>query len=294
MVDDFFTDSVVLITGGTGSLGSTLVSLLHQRYKCRKIIVFSRDEQKQQLMAKQLGALIPELRFFIGDVRDFDRVKQAMENVNYCFNCAAMKHIEVCEYNPLEAVKTNVLGVANIVRACIECGADRAIQISTDKAVNPVNLYGATKLAAEKLFLAANFYNRTQFKVCRYGNVIASRGSVIETWLNLKAQGIREFPITDERMTRFWISLPQAAELVATTLMSDTKVGIPRIPSMRMVDVAKAIDPDCTIKIVGMRPGEKLHECLASPDEHIPGCEEGFYSDRNDRRLTPEELRGML
>lgn len=288
---DGFDGSTICITGGTGSLGATLVSLLHQKHECKKIIVFSRDEQKHQLMQKQLGALIPELRFFIGDVRDYDRVRQALDGVGYVFHCAAMKHIDVCEYNPLEAVKTNVTGSANVVRGCVDAGVKRAILVSTDKAVSPVNLYGATKLCAEKLFLAANAYNRTQFKVVRYGNVLASRGSVIETWLNLKAQGIHEFGITDERMTRFWLTLPEAAEAVVATMVSECKIGIPRIPSMKMVDVAKAIDPDCTLKIIGMRPGEKLHECLASPDEHVPDCEDGYYSDRNSLWLTAEEFR---
>jgi UDP-N-acetylglucosamine 4,6-dehydratase len=286
--------SRILITGGTGSLGGTLVAYLHQHYQPQKIIVFSRDEKKQQDMHRELGDKVPELRFFIGDVRDYGRVHQALRGVDYVFHCAALKHIDVCEYNPHEAVKTNVNGAANVVRACVDLGVQRAIQVSTDKAVNPINLYGATKLCAEKLFLAANAYNRTQFKVCRYGNVIASRGSVIETFLNLKAQGIHEFPITDERMTRFWISLPQAAGVVVRTLLSDVKIGIPCIPSMKMTDVARAIDPDGTLKIVGMRPGEKLHECLASPDEHVPGCEQGYYSDKNDKWLTPEQLRAML
>jgi UDP-N-acetylglucosamine 4,6-dehydratase len=289
--NDIFSGSTVLISGGTGSLGGTLVSLLHQKYKCRKIIVLSRDERKQQQMKGQLGELIPELRFFIGDVRDYDRVAQALHGVDYVFHCAAMKHIDLCEYNPLEAVKTNVTGSANLVRACVDAGVKRAILVSTDKAVAPVNLYGATKLCAEKLFLAANAYNRTEFKVVRYGNVLASRGSVIETWLSLKAQGIHEFKITDERMTRFWITLPQAADAVVATFVSEAKIGIPRIPSMKMVDVARAIDPDCTFKIIGMRPGEKLHECLASPDEHVPGCEDGYYSDKNNVWLTAEQLR---
>jgi len=288
------TGSTILITGGTGSLGTALTSLLHLRYRPRKIIIFSRDEKKQQDMKRQLGEIIPELRFFIGDVRDYDRVRQALGGVDFCFHTAAMKHIDVCEYNPLEAIKTNVVGSSNVVRACCDARVGRAIVVSTDKAVAPVNLYGATKLSAEKLFLAANAYNRTQFKVVRYGNVLASRGSVIETFLNLKEQGIHEFPITDERMTRFWITLPQAAEAVMATLMSEGKIGIPRIPSMKIVDVARAIDPDCTFKIVGMRPGEKLHECLASPDERVPGCEEGYFSDKNELWLTPGQLRGMV
>jgi UDP-N-acetylglucosamine 4,6-dehydratase len=281
-----------MITGGTGSLGSTLASLLHIRARPHKIIVYSRDECKQQQMAAQLGGTIPELRFLLGDVRDIGRLLEATRDVDFVFHAAALKHIDQCEYNPTEAVKTNVLGSMSVVQACLERGVASAILISTDKACHPVNLYGATKLAAEKLFLAANAYRKTQFKVVRYGNVLASRGSVIETFLGLREQGSHEFPITDERMTRFWITLPEAAETVVATLLTEgVKIGIPRIASMRIVDVARAIDPECTFKMVGMRPGEKLHECLVSPDERVPGFEAGYYSDKNDLWLTAEELR---
>ena len=293
MTDDILRGSTILISGGTGTLGAELVCFLHDRYKPKKIIIYSRCEQRQQAMRRELSEIMPELRFLIGDVRDYDRLRQAMEGVDFCFHCAAMKHIDVCEYNPLEAVKTNVNGSANVVRACIDAGVKRAILTSTDKAVNPVNLYGATKLCAEKLFLAANSYNRTAFAVCRYGNVLASRGSVIETWLSLREQGIHEFALTDERMTRFWITLEQAAEVVIATMLGRHKIVIPRLPSMRMTDVARAIDPACTFKIIGMRPGEKLHECLASPDECIPGCEQGYYSNKNDRWLTAEQFRDL-
>jgi UDP-N-acetylglucosamine 4,6-dehydratase len=287
-----FDGAIILITGGTGSLGATLVSALHLSHKPRKIIVFSRDECKQQQMQQQLGEQIPELRFILGDVRDPGRLYEAMNGVHICIHAAALKHIDLCEYNPTETIKTNVVGSMNVVQACLARGVVRAIVISTDKAVAPVNLYGATKLAAEKLFLAANAFNRTEFKVVRYGNVLASRGSVIETFLSLRAQGIHEFPITDEAMTRFWITLPEAAETVVATVVSGrVKIGIPRIASMKIVDVARAIDPECTFKIVGMRPGEKLHECLVSPDERVPGFEHGYYSDRNDLWLTAQELR---
>jgi UDP-N-acetylglucosamine 4,6-dehydratase len=286
--------ATILITGGTGSLGSALVPLLHLRHKPKKIIVFSRDEKKQQDQKRELGELIPELRFFIGDVRDYDRLRQAMEGVDYVFHAAAMKHIDVCEYNSLEAVKTNVTGSANVVRSCVDAGVKRAILVSTDKAVGPVNLYGATKLCAEKLFLAANAYNRTRFKIVRYGNVLASRGSVIETFLNLKAQGIHEFPITHPDMTRFWLTIPQAADIVVSTMQSEVDIGIPYILSMRMADLARAIDPDCTFKIIGIRPGEKMHECLVSPDERVPEFEYGYYSDKNSLWLTPEKLRELV
>ncbi|MDD4891611.1 MAG: SDR family NAD(P)-dependent oxidoreductase [Phycisphaerae bacterium] len=286
-----FDGATIVITGGTGSLGAALVSLLHLRHKPARIVVFSRDERKQQQMEAQLGGGIPELRFLLGDVRDYDRLQEVMAGADVCIHAAALKHIDKCEYNPAEAVKTNVVGSMNVVRACVACGVERAILISTDKAVAPVNLYGATKLAAEKLFLAANAYHRTVFKVVRYGNVLASRGSVIETFLRLREQGVREFPITDERMTRFWIPLENAAELVLATLAAPVQVGIPRIPSMKVADLARAIDPECTFRLVGMRPGEKLHECLVSPDERVPGFEAGYYSDKNDLWLTAEELR---
>lgn len=289
-----FADSKILITGGTGSLGTVLVAVLHERHRPERIIVFSRDERKQAQMKQQLGETVPELRFLLGDVRDYERLRQVCEGIDFLFHAAALKRIDDCEYCPTEAIKTNVLGSMNVVNACLERSVKRAILISTDKSCNPVNLYGATKLCAEKLFLAANSYNRTEFKVVRYGNVLASRGSVIETWLGLKAQGVHEFPVTDERMTRFWLTLPEAAEAVVATMMSDVQIGIPRIPSMKMVDVARAIDPDCVFKVIGMRRGEKLHECLASPDEYIPGCEEGYYSHRNKMWLSADALREKL
>ena len=242
-------------------------------------------------MELQLGPIIPELRFRLGDVRDRDRLCQSLAGVDICIHAAALKHIDKCEANPTEAVKTNILGSMNVVEACLECGVSRALLVSTDKSCQPVNLYGATKLAAEKLFLAANAYNRTQFKIVRYGNVLASRGSVVETFLDLRAQGIHEFKITDERMTRFWITVEAAADLVLTTLASPVTIGIPRIPSMKITDLARAIDPQCTFKIIGMRKGEKLHECLVSPDEQVPGFENGYYSDKNHVWLTAEGLR---
>lgn len=288
------TGSTILITGGTGSLGTTLVSLLHLRFGPRKIIVYSRDEQKHALMQKQLGDIVPELRFLIGDVRDYERLCEVMAGVNYVFHCSALKHVDLAEYNPLEVVKTNVDGSANVVRACIHNGVERAILVSTDKAVNPVNLYGATKLCAEKIFLAANAYGKTRFACVRYGNVLASKGSVIETWMDLLDQGIHEFPITDERMTRFWLTLPEAAECVVATLLSGSRIGIPRIPSMKITEVARAIDPSCTFRLIGMRPGEKLHECLVSPDEHVPGFEQGYYSNTNTLWLSQDALREKL
>lgn len=287
-------DAAVMITGGTGSLGATLVAAINFRYKPKRIVVYSRDEYKQHKMQQQLGQVAPCLRFFLGDVRDSERLTEVMAGCDYVIHTAAYKQIDRIEYNPLEAVKTNVQGASNVVRACLATGVKRAVFISTDKAVAPVNLYGATKLCGEKLFLAANAFNKTEFKVVRYGNVLASRGSVIETFLALKSQGIRQFPITDEAMTRFWIQLPQAADLVLDVLRSDVKVGIPHIPSMKITDVARAIDPDCTFTIVGIRPGEKLHECLVSPDERVPGFENGYFSHMNDLWLTRDDLRKQV
>jgi len=272
----------ILITGGTGSLGNALVGKICTDYKPEKLIIFSRDEYKQKLMAEKFD-YYPCLRFFLGDVRNVTRLKEVCRDVDIVIHTAALKQIPTLEYNPTEAIKTNVDGTVNVVEACIACDVDRAVLISTDKAVNPINLYGATKLCAEKVFLAANSFNKTKFSVVRYGNVLNSRGSVIEHFLKLKEQGAKEFPITDKNMTRFWITLEDAASLVLTSL-SNGELTIPKLPSMKMVDIAKAIDPNCELKVTGIRPGEKLHECL----------KEGYTSDGNDWWLTPEELRRKI
>jgi len=274
----------VLISGGTGSLGNALVGKICTDYKPEKLIIFSRDEYKQKIMAEKFD-YYPCLRFFLGDIRDIKRFKEVCRDVDIVIHAAALKQIPTLEYNPTEAIKTNVDGTVNVVEACIDCGVDKAILISTDKAVNPVNLYGATKLCAEKIFLAANSFNKTRFSVVRYGNVLNSRGSVIEHFLKLKEAGIKEFPITHPDMSRFWLTLEDAARFVLVSLITaNDKVAIPQIPSMRMVDVARAIDPECTFKITGIRPGEKLHESLT----------EGYTSDKNDQWLTPEELRRKI
>jgi FlaA1/EpsC-like NDP-sugar epimerase len=274
----------ILITGGTGSLGHALVEQICTEYKPAKLIIFSRDEYKQSLMAKKYS--FDCLRFFLGNVRSLRRLKEVCQDVDIVIHAAALKQIPTLEYNPTEAIRTNVSGSMNVVEACIADSVEKAVLISTDKAVNPVNLYGATKLCAEKLFLAANAYNKTRFSVVRYGNVINSRGSIIEHFLKLKEQEIKVFPITDERMTRFWITLPEAVDLIVKALISTNcqKVWIPKIPSMKIVDIAKAIEPDCTFKITGIRPGEKLHETL----------NEGYSSDTNDLWLTREEMRKKL
>ena len=283
---DSLDGSIILLTGGTGSLGHAIVEEIAKRFKPAKVIVFSRDECKQFHMAQDYGQL-PWLRFLLGDVRDAERLKWICRNVNYVIHAAAMKQIPLCEYNPLEAVKTNINGSANVVQACLENNVKRAILVSTDKAFMPANLYGATKMSAERLFIAANSFNKTQFRMIRYGNVLASRGSVVEQFMNLKDQGIHEFPITHPEMTRFWFTLSQAAQAVLAILTApdgSAPIYIPKLPSMRITDLAKAIDPLCTFKIIGRRPGEKIAETLC----------EGYSSDKNQWWLTPEDLRKML
>lgn len=283
---DTLNDSVILITGGSGTLGNALVAEINKFYTPKKVIIYSRNEYNQYLM-KQKYRDIPWLRFRIGDIRDKERLTWCCEHVDYVVHAAAMKHISVCEDNPLEAIQTNIMGSANVVDACLKFHVKRALLISTDKSPDAKNLYGATKFAAEKLFLAANSYNRTQFRMIRYGNVMASRGSVIELFLKLKSQGIKEFPITDPEATRFWITIEAAAKAVLKILRApanSSPIYIPRLPSMKMSDLARAIDPDCTFKIIGLNPAEKKHEKLC----------ENYTSDKNDLWLTPEDARKML
>jgi UDP-N-acetylglucosamine 4,6-dehydratase (inverting) len=262
---------VILITGGTGSFGYKFTQTIFERYKPKKLIIFSRDEFKQHNMAKIFPESKYEIRYFLGDIRDRERLYRAFDGVDYIVHAAALKHVPALEYNPMEAVKTNVLGANNIVDAAVDCGVKKVVALSTDKAVNPINLYGATKLSAEKIFIAANAYSggRVKFSAVRYGNVIGSRGSVIPLFMKLREGKYREFPITDERMTRFWITLQQAVELVIKAFNEGEggEIFIPIIPSMKIVDLAAAIDPKCKLKIVGIRPGEKLHETLVSEDE---------------------------
>jgi len=262
---------VILITGGTGSFGKKFTQILLTKFKPKKIVIFSRDEFKQYEMAQDFPREKFPIRYFLGDVRDQGRLNRAFEGVDYVVHAAALKQVPALEYNPMEAVKTNILGADNIVEAAIDQGVEKVVALSTDKASNPINLYGATKLAAEKIFIAANAYGggRVKFSVVRYGNVMGSRGSVIPFFRGLKEQGIKEFPITDERMTRFWITLDQSVELVLKAL--EHGVGgecfVPIIPSMHVVDLAKAIDPQAKFKVIGIRPGEKVHESLISEDE---------------------------
>jgi UDP-N-acetylglucosamine 4,6-dehydratase len=263
-------DSSILITGGTGSLGKALVKELLKNPKIRRIAVFSRDELKQHNFRTEIGD-DDRLRWFIGDVRDLARLKRALHNVDYVIHAAALKQVDTGEYNPMEFIKTNVLGSQNVIDASIESGVKRVVALSTDKASSPVNLYGATKLTADKLFVAANNYSHsygTTFSVVRYGNVMGSRGSVIPFWRQLVDEG-HPLPITDLRMTRFWISIDQAVDFVLSSLemMTGGELYVPKIPSMRITDLAMAVAPNAILEEIGMRPGEKLHEEMISADD---------------------------
>ena len=297
-------DKTVLITGGTGSLGKKLVQIILEGYKPKKLIIFSRDELKQFEMAQKWNpAKYPFLRYFLGDVRDKDRLMIAFRNVDYVIHTAALKQVPSAEYNPCEYVKTNVLGAMNIIDAALHAKVKKVIALSTDKACNPVNLYGATKLCSDKLFVAANVYGGfedVRFAVVRYGNVLASRGSVIPFFKERAKMG--SLPITDACMTRFWITLDQAAHFVLVCL-ARTKGGeifVPKIPSMKIVDLAKAISPECKHEIMGIRPGEKIHETLISEDESRNSVEfNECYVVQSQRRcqeelLNPSNGKGRL
>ena len=260
----------VLITGGTGSLGKSLIEYLLKETKVRRIAIFSRDELKQQHLRIQFQG-DPRLRWFLGDIRDLDRLKRAFHGVDFVIHAAALKQVDTGEYNPMEFIKTNVLGSQNVIDASIEAGVKQVVALSTDKASSPINLYGATKLTADKLFVAANNYSftyGTTFSVVRYGNVMGSRGSVIPFFQEIAAQG-KPLPITDLRMTRFWISIESAVKFVIDSLemMTGGELYVPRIPSMKITDLARAVDPDAKLVEIGMRPGEKLHEEMISADD---------------------------
>ncbi|MFW8600404.1 UDP-N-acetylglucosamine 4,6-dehydratase (inverting) [Desulfobacterota bacterium M19] len=259
----------ILLTGGTGSFGKHFCRIMLGKYNPRAIRIYSRDELKQHNMRFEFND-DERLRFFIGDVRDVDRLRRAMAGVDVVVHAAALKQVPACEYNPFEAVKTNVNGAQNVIDAAIDTGVKKVVALSTDKAVNPVNLYGATKLCSDKLFVQGNAYTggrRTRFSCVRYGNVIGSRGSVVPLFKKQRPSGI--LTVTDERMTRFWITLDQAVELVlkAFKYMEGGEIFVPRIPSMKITDLARAIAPECKIKSIGIRPGEKLHESLTGEDE---------------------------
>jgi UDP-N-acetylglucosamine 4,6-dehydratase len=264
-----WTDQVVLVTGGTGSFGKKFVEIMLAEYHPAKLIIFSRDELKQYEM-RLAGFNHPSMRYFIGDVRDVERLRRAMHAVDIVVHAAALKQVPACEYNPMEAIKTNILGSSNVVEAALDAGVKKVLALSTDKAVNPVNLYGATKLAAEKLIIQSNSYAggmATRFSCVRYGNVVGSRGSVVPTFLQQRATG--KLTITDERMTRFWLTLEQGVRFVIHCIekMRGGEVFVPKIPSMRIIDLAKAIAPESSMEFVGIRPGEKVHEVLISEDE---------------------------
>jgi len=319
-----FNDKVILITGGTGSFGKKFTQIVLRDYRPKKLIIFSRDELKQHEM-RMSGFKHPSLRYFIGDVRDRERLYRALPGVDIVVHAAALKQVPACEYNPFEAVKTNVLGAQNIIDAAIDNNVRRVLALSSDKAVSPINLYGATKLVAEKLFVQGNAYSGaegTRFSCVRYGNVVGSRGSVVPVFEKQKASG--RITVTDERMTRFWITLEQGVRFVIRCVeqMQGGEVFVPRIPSMRIMDLAEAVAPGCEIEFVGIRPGEKLHEALISRDESRYTLElenmfviqpvhpwwtaanwdqgrplpDGFMytSDNNDHWLTIQELRQMI
>lgn len=268
------TNKTILITGGTGSFGKCFTKYVLTHYEPKKIIIYSRDEFKQWLMANEFKEYEEKLRFFIGDVRDLERLKRACEGVDYIIHAAALKQVPVCEYNPNEAIKTNIHGAMNVIDAALDCGVHKVVALSTDKAVNPVNLYGGTKLVSDKLFVAANAYvgnKDINFSIVRYGNVAGSRGSIIPLFNSIIKDGGKELPITDFRMTRFWISLTQGVELVIKAL-AEAKGGetfISKIPSFKVTDLAKAMLPDCTMKEIGIRPGEKLHEIMVTPEDSM-------------------------
>jgi UDP-N-acetylglucosamine 4,6-dehydratase len=317
--------SSILITGGTGSFGKAFVRRVLRDLDPRRVVVFSRDELKQYELRQVFGD-DPRLRWFIGDIRDRDRLRRAMHGIDHVVHAAALKQVDTAEYNPFEYVQTNISGSQNVVEAAIDCGVRKVVALSTDKASSPINLYGATKLVADKLFVSANHYaahHETRFSVVRYGNVMGSRGSVIPFFARLAAEG-RSLPITDKRMTRFWITLDQAVGFVLDSfdLMHGGELYVPRIPSMRIVDLAQAVAPESPVHEIGIRPGEKLHEEMIAPDDshrtvrladryivmptiatwgYTPPedgqpASEGFSyrSDTNDLWLTVDDLRAML
>jgi UDP-N-acetylglucosamine 4,6-dehydratase/5-epimerase len=266
-----FDNKVILITGGTGSFGKQYVETILKDFSPRKIIVYSRDELKQYEMAQVYDSDV--MRYFIGDVRDRDRLDLAMNGVDLVIHAAALKHVPIAEYNPMECIKTNIDGANNVVQVAIKHEVEKVIALSTDKAASPINLYGATKLVSDKLFVAANNIvgtKKTRFAVVRYGNVVGSRGSVVPFFQKLIKEGATELPITDPRMTRFWITLPQGVDFVLNCFkrMQGGEIFVPKIPSMKITDLAQAIAPGMALKTIGIRPGEKLHEVMCPIDDY--------------------------
>ena len=320
-----FEGASILITGGTGSFGKAFLDQVLTTHNPARVVIFSRDELKQYEMRQTWGD-DPRVRFFLGDIRDRDRLNMALRGVDYVVHAAALKQVDTAEYNPMEYVKTNILGSENVIQASLDAGVKKVVALSTDKASSPVNLYGATKLTADKLFISSNHYavdGGTRFSVVRYGNVMGSRGSVIPFFRNLAAAG-QPLPITDARMTRFWITLPQAVDFVIDSFadMSGGELYVPRIPSMKVVDLAEAIAPGAPLVDIGIRPGEKLHEEMISTedarrtvkrtDRYVVqptlamwgGFKESegesvaddfaYTSDNNDQWLDVPQLRAML
>jgi UDP-N-acetylglucosamine 4,6-dehydratase len=265
-----FDNKAVLVTGGTGSFGRAFVATLLERYTPKRVVIFSRDELKQYEMNLRFDG--PMMRYFIGDVRDGSRLKEAMREIDYVVHAAALKHVPAAEYNPMECIKTNINGAQNVIEAALENNVGKVVALSTDKAANPINLYGATKLASDKLFVAANNIvgkRASRFSVVRYGNVVGSRGSVVPYFRELLTQGVDRLPITDERMTRFWITLQQGVDFVIDSFarMHGGEIFVPKIPSIRIVDLAESLAPGLRHEIVGIRPGEKLHEVMCPADD---------------------------
>lgn len=285
-----FNGKDIIITGGTGSFGRKYVQTLLAHYEPKRLIIYSRDELKQYEMSQVFDA--PCMRYFIGDVRDRDRLAQAMRGIDYVIHAAALKQVPAAEYNPTECIKTNIYGAENVIHAALANQVERVIALSTDKAANPINLYGATKLASDKLFVAANNMaggHRTRFSVVRYGNVVGSRGSVVPLFQKLVDGGARSLPITDTRMTRFWISLQQGVDFVLRNFerMHGGEIFVPKIPSVRISDLAKAMAPDLSHEVVGIRPGEKLHEIMCPADDsHLTLEFEDYYVIRPSITFT--------
>ncbi len=283
----------ILITGGTGSLGQKLVERILSNYQnVKRIVIFSRDEQKQFQMAQKFSqAQYPQLRYFIGDIRDFKRVKRALRNIDYVIHTAAMKHVPIAEYNPMECIKTNVLGAENLINAALETEVEKVVALSTDKAAAPINLYGATKLTSDKLFIAANNIRGRKtinFSVVRYGNVMGSNGSVIPFFKKQMHKGV--LPITHPKMTRFNISLSEGVDMVLHALEHawGGEIFVPKIPSYRILDLAEAIAPDCTLETIGIRPGEKIHEEMITPSDSFTTYDLGKYY-----AILPSYLSGI-
>ena len=319
----------ILITGGTGSFGKKCAEILLEHCDPRRLVIFSRDEQKHVEMSRNLfpPSKYPQIRYFVGDVRDYDRLRRGLQGIDYVIHAAAMKHVDMAEYNPQECIHTNILGAENMINACLDCGVKKLVGLSTDKAASPINLYGATKLCSDKLFVSSNSLSGTEgcrFAVVRYGNVLGSNGSVVPFFLSQRHKGT--LPITDERMTRFVITLEHGVNFVlqAFDRMEGGEIFVPKIPSISILDIARTIAPECQIEIVGIRPGEKLHECMIPADEarqtiefddHFViepsnpswsrqadwigkgiSCPDGFSysSDNNTDWLTREQLGKMI